>query len=118
MGQRSGQLTALSVNKGTRNLFSPVDGENLVEVEKRAAGNHEVDETTVTRHRREQLPNAPMISMLASVPINTLVDDHVIITKPPVCRIFGTNISGEACCKISTGQRLSLDLVLSQPTIC
>ncbi|MBA0576493.1 hypothetical protein Golob_027309 [Gossypium lobatum] len=88
-----------------------------VEVEKPAASNHEVDETTVTRYRREQLPNAPMISMLASVPINTLVDDHVIITKPPVCRIFGTNISGEACCKISTGQKLSLDLVLSQPTI-
>ncbi|MBA0631161.1 hypothetical protein Godav_003180 [Gossypium davidsonii] len=116
MGQRSGQLTVLSVNKGTRNLFSPVDGENLVEVEKPAAGNHEADETTVTRHRREQLPNAPMINMLAKFAVTTLVDDHVI--AKPLAKFFGTNITDEACCKIIADQRHSLDLVLRQSTIC
>ncbi|MBA0871889.1 hypothetical protein Goshw_001639 [Gossypium schwendimanii] len=87
-----------------------------VEVEKPAAGNHEADETTVTRHRREQLPNAPMINMLANVAVNTLVDDHVI--AKPLAKFFGTNITDEACCKIIADQRHSLDLVLRQSTIC
>ncbi|GMJ08253.1 hypothetical protein HRI_004494500 [Hibiscus trionum] len=103
--------------------------------------NHEVDQTPVTRRRKarnkqKQAPDAPIkqeeaVIEIADVATRTLVDQ--VIAKPSI-RIFGANMSdeksdlnielsygtsfatAEACYEVIIDQKLSLNLVLRQPT--